>query len=314
MMPDHKKLIFSTLDKNDNSKFTNLTYFITLVQNDDVLIRDYFFVKNESFTLELIPNNSDDIEIIGERQYDHNAIITSNNLSTKVYGKLFNSNDPYELFIDIRTLDDTSDWIFSLNKFFVEINSTDVSLSKLKDSIIREDDDFIPLVNDFVSNEYVSPTYSTDDLLSNNMEQNASLWINNQITDDKFLQTIPADKMFSSNYYPDWLVNNAGWWSARILTNSEFTNFNYDYVEKSIFPCNVEYSQEPNTSCISQNINSDGLRGQEIDMLKNDDSFRIFAVGGSTTFGAASNESKTWPSFLQQLIDEKITQSKNRCN
>ena len=49
------------------------------------------------------------------------------------------------------------------------------------------------------------------------------------------------------------------------------------------------------------NINSDGFRGNEIQ--KNPD-YRIFMIGGSTTFGVgSSSDSKTIPSYLQHIID-----------
>ena len=49
------------------------------------------------------------------------------------------------------------------------------------------------------------------------------------------------------------------------------------------------------------NINSDGFRGNEIQ--KNPD-YRIFMIGGSTTFGVGStSDSKTIPAYLQHIID-----------
>ena len=119
---NNKQFTFTTLNKNDNSKFSNVTYFITIIQNQNVILRDYFFVENESFRLELIPNNSDNIEILGDRQYDHNAIIVKNNSPVQLTGKLLDSNEPYELLIDIRTISDPSEWIFSLNEFSLDVS------------------------------------------------------------------------------------------------------------------------------------------------------------------------------------------------
>ena len=49
------------------------------------------------------------------------------------------------------------------------------------------------------------------------------------------------------------------------------------------------------------NINSDGFRGNEIQ--KNPD-YRIFMIGGSTTFGVgSSSDSKTIPAYLQNIIN-----------
>ena len=56
-------------------------------------------------------------------------------------------------------------------------------------------------------------------------------------------------------------------------------------------------------------INSDGFRGNEIQ--KNPD-YRIFMIGGSTTFGVgATSDSKTIPSYLQHIIDMNNNDSFN---
>ena len=52
------------------------------------------------------------------------------------------------------------------------------------------------------------------------------------------------------------------------------------------------------------NINSFGFRGPEISMEKPADTFRIFVVGGSTTFGsAATSDDNTVPGYLQKKFD-----------
>jgi len=52
------------------------------------------------------------------------------------------------------------------------------------------------------------------------------------------------------------------------------------------------------------NINSFGFRGSEISMEKPADTFRIFVVGGSTTFGsAATSDDNTVPGYLQKKFD-----------
>ena len=49
------------------------------------------------------------------------------------------------------------------------------------------------------------------------------------------------------------------------------------------------------------NINSDGFRGEELDHITD---YRIFVIGGSSTFGSgSSSDSKTIPAFLQKKID-----------
>ena len=145
----------------------------------------------------------------------------------------------------------------------------------------------------------------------------AEMWVNGDIDDNEFLANvehlieidsiaIPNNSVTKTSQLPDWLVNNAGWWAARILTNSDF-EFNPGYVKEKIFPCEENSMSE---ECFKKTYNSLGLRGDEIKKEKPDNTFRIFAVGGSTTFGHAALDSETWPALLQQIINEKITGKK----
>ena len=145
----------------------------------------------------------------------------------------------------------------------------------------------------------------------------AEMWVNGDIDDNEFLANveqlieidsivIPNNSITKTSQLPDWLVNNAGWWAARILTNSDF-EFNPGYVKEEIYPC-IEFSID--ASCFTRTYNSYGFRGNEFQEQKHDVDFRIFAVGGSTTFGGAADDDETWPAYLQQIINEKITGKK----
>jgi hypothetical protein len=62
---------------------------------------------------------------------------------------------------------------------------------------------------------------------------------------------------------------------------------------------------KPNQHFSTININSDGFRGPETSMEKPKDIFRIFMVGGSTTFGAGStSDYTTIPSILQTKLKD----------
>jgi len=64
----------------------------------------------------------------------------------------------------------------------------------------------------------------------------------------------------------------------------------------------------PNQRSDSININSLGFRGPEFSPEKPTDVYRIFMIGGSTMFGAASTSDKTTiPGFLQKMFDDRIS-------
>ena len=61
----------------------------------------------------------------------------------------------------------------------------------------------------------------------------------------------------------------------------------------------------PNQHFPTLNINSEGFRGPEISKEKPNDVYRIFVIGGSTTFGmGATSDETTIPGFLQEFYDK----------
>jgi len=68
-------------------------------------------------------------------------------------------------------------------------------------------------------------------------------------------------------------------------------------------------SLEPNQHSPAININSYGFRGPEITMEKPDDVYRIFVVGGSTTFNVrAPSDEHTIPGYLDYELNNLQTQ------
>jgi len=62
---------------------------------------------------------------------------------------------------------------------------------------------------------------------------------------------------------------------------------------------------EPNQDLFSIHINSFGFRGKEFSFEKDTNTYRIFMVGGSTTFGSgATSDEKTIPAHLQRKFVE----------
>ena len=50
-------------------------------------------------------------------------------------------------------------------------------------------------------------------------------------------------------------------------------------------------------------INSHGFRGSEFSIDKPENTFRIFTVGSSPTFGNGVHDSETWPAYLQKIFN-----------
>ena len=71
--------------------------------------------------VDVVSNNLNSIQILGERQYDHNAIIASVEPPIKISGPILENNINYDFNIELRTIYDKSNWVFSLDNFQVEV-------------------------------------------------------------------------------------------------------------------------------------------------------------------------------------------------
>ena len=146
----------------------------------------------------------------------------------------------------------------------------------------------------------------------NNPKELANNWKDGKISDDVLinrLNNFENRKYFfdvNDSNIPEWLLNNAGWLSAKIITNSNFI-FDSAYLSEEIFPC-VDNSID--VSCLQKNYNSFGFRGNEFTEQKSEYEFRIFAVGGSTTYGGGTNDNETWPVHLHRMLELEIPDKK----
>ena len=145
-----------------------------------------------------------------------------------------------------------------------------------------------------------------------------------------------------SHSVPDWVKNTAGWWATDAISEKEFVNavsylikigiinieqqckfetdeFSNLSVRQTWLLCNVDHeylddwvtgthhgwddSKEREISGIDIQLNSHGFRGDEFSKEKDDNTIRIFAVGGSTTYGFGVPNESSYPFLLQQKIN-----------
>ena len=101
---------------------------------------------------------------------------------------------------------------------------------------------------------------------------------------------------------------------CNLMENEVSKNWDYDVkiqicntwitYQRHIDPISNIKSGEPNQHFPNMDINSHGFRGPEIQKEKPDETFRIFVVGGSTTFGIrAFSDQQTIPGYLQESFD-----------
>ena len=77
----------------------------------------------------------------------------------------------------------------------------------------------------------------------------------------------------------------------------------HNYVKYSTFPDSNVASFEPNITDTIK-INSFGFRGSEFEQEKPDNTYRIFMVGGSSTFGSGVIDENTITGIMQKLFED----------
>ena len=140
------------------------------------------------------------------------------------------------------------------------------------------------------------------------VKNNAGWWADGQINDSTFVSGIQyliksgiivvpmAETTVESSEYPDWLMNNPSWMTAREYCNCPFDKFDFSYLKEKAKTCD---------GCDTKaNINSHGFRGEEFSKQKPNNTYRIFALGGSSTFGLEVYDDETWPAYLQKKFDK----------
>ena len=172
------------------------------------------------------------------------------------------------------------------------------------------------------------------------VKNTAGWWATDAISETEFVNAIEYlvnngiidvdSTSTSSNVQPvpDWVKNTAGWWATDAISETEFVNA-IEYLvnngiivteklvtEKFVTLSELEYffnqkvidERGPQKNLLTPVINSHGFRGPEINQLPSEDTFRIFAVGGSTTFGIGAPDGNSWPALLREKFASIDTQ------
>nr|AIF20441.1 GDSL family lipase [uncultured marine thaumarchaeote KM3_89_H08] len=118
-----KILKLKTMNNSNNAEISHVTYFIKIYENNELLISDFFYTDDETLFINVLQNDSDSIKIIGDRKYDHNALIENSKSSVEITGPILKDGITYNFNIELRTLYDESNWVFSLDNFDVDVFS-----------------------------------------------------------------------------------------------------------------------------------------------------------------------------------------------
>ena len=167
---DNKKIKINTYDNTNNEYVQNVTYFLSISKNNENLLREYFFAQDGVLIIDVQPNDDNIIKIIGEKQYAHNAYVTlgseyspdvsGHNLTSvtplQLTGPIFNDDKIYTFDIELRTVYDTNNWVYTLTGFHYEINFKKGFMSEESFKNNRASEQIEVIIRDILSN-YKTP-------------------------------------------------------------------------------------------------------------------------------------------------------------
>ena len=119
---ENKKIKISTYDNTNKDDVLNVTYFLAISKNNENLLREYFFAKDGILIFDVFPEDSNQVQVFGEQQYDHNAYVMSDVTPLQVKGPIFSTDGIYTFDTELRTIDNINNWVFDLSGFHSEIN------------------------------------------------------------------------------------------------------------------------------------------------------------------------------------------------
>ena len=131
---------------------------------------------------------------------------------------------------------------------------------------------------------------------------------------------------------PSWVKNTAGWWATDVISETEFVNavaylikVGIISIEKNCifedekynltegdwwYVCNLDFGYlddwAENGESLEIEYNALGFRGPIFSEIKPPNTYRIFMVGGSTTFGNGVYDNETPPYVLQKNLTRWI--------
>ena len=111
----------TTIDKEMETIFRNVTYLMTITKDDTELFTNYYFAE-EQLIIQLEQDDSKNIKISGDRRYELDALTTTPESPILISGFFLEPNSKYEFDISLRSIQDSENIIF-LNGFYAKITT-----------------------------------------------------------------------------------------------------------------------------------------------------------------------------------------------
>lgn len=196
---DNKKIKIYAQDNTNQKNIPNVTYFVSISKNNENILREYFFAKDGVLIMDVIPDKDLQVKVIGEKQYAHNAYVMSDKTPIQIKGQIFNSGGTYTFDMELRTIDDPDNWVFSLSDFQAQV------------AVIK--------IPEWIKDN--AKWWSEDEIDDNTFANGIEYMIKQEIIIVPVTES--GDKKEDATI-PEWFKDNAKWWSEDKIDDETFAN------------------------------------------------------------------------------------------
>ncbi len=131
---ENKQIRINAFDKSEKKNLSNVTFLVGLFKNDEMLFRKYFFADSGELLIDVENTESNEVKIVGVQDDLLGAWHPTDESLIKISGPVFNSGGLYHFEIEIRSIDEPTNIIDSLNEYTADISTVETTYHSQKNS------------------------------------------------------------------------------------------------------------------------------------------------------------------------------------
>ena len=132
---ENTQITISAIDDKTDENIENLTLLISLFYENEMIMKDSFFIPNGILKIDVLSNSDDEIKIQAQKDSSLNAWVETESQPIQLSGPIFTTGGLYHFEIEILTIDDPTNKIEDLGIFIVDINTITTSSYTEKNSV-----------------------------------------------------------------------------------------------------------------------------------------------------------------------------------
>jgi hypothetical protein len=122
---DQEQITITATDKKTDETVKNVTFVIGIFNNNELILRNYFFAEDGILSIIVTPTDDDDIIIHGEQDSLLGAWHGTESNPIEITGPLFNSGGLYNFEIEVRTIDEPTNILENSGVYTADLTIVD---------------------------------------------------------------------------------------------------------------------------------------------------------------------------------------------